>query len=150
MTVKLIGALMLIFCGALTGMTLGKKERQRILLTEQALLFLLTVKQRLSYSTMITSELLQSVFEEIYGEEKFTSLNETVLLNLKEDDRKTVLSALSLIGRSDLKTQENQLSEFILRMEKSLEELKRETPLKQRLLLTVSTMAGVCTAIFLM
>lgn len=93
---------------------------------------------------------MQSVFEEIYGEEKFTSLNETVLLNLKEDDRKTVLSALSLIGRSDLKTQENQLSEFILRMEKSLEELKRETPLKQRLLLTVSTMAGVCTAIFLM
>ncbi|MBR6736542.1 MAG: hypothetical protein IKL92_06765 [Oscillospiraceae bacterium] len=99
---------------------------------------------------MRTRELLRSVCEEIYGGSAKTSVCETVLANLKNEDRETVLCAFALIGKTDLKTQENQLSELILRLERSLEEQKGEAPLRQRLSLTMVTMAGVCTAIFLM
>lgn len=92
---------------------------------------------------------MQSACDEIYGENISESFSETVFSGLKDDDREIVLNALSLIGRADIKTQENQLSEFVLRLERSLEELKSEAPLKQRLSLTVGTMTGVCTAIFL-
>lgn len=148
MTARITGAFIIVICGMLTGMSMAQRERLAVSSTERAILFLVTVRQRLSYSAMRTEELLQSVCEEIYGESK-NGVFETAGKNLREEDRKILFSAFNTVGRFDIMTQESQLSELTSRLAFSLEELRRELSERQRLKFTLGTMAGLCMAVFL-
>lgn len=98
---------------------------------------------------MRTSGLLQSVCEEIYGVSGGSILDTVIGKYLSDDDAKIVKDALELVGRSDINTQENQLTELIARLQTSLDSARSEAPVRRRLSLTLGTMAGLCLAIFL-
>ena len=117
---------------------------------EQAILFLVTVRQKLLYTRMQTEPLLRSVYKEITGDETTENVWDALSPGLEERDILILREIAGLLGRSDAETQRSQLDEAMMRLQRNLPDAREKSPAAERLSLTVGTMAGLSLVILLL
>ena len=117
---------------------------------EQAILFLVTVRQKLLYTRMQTEPLLRSVYKEITGDETTENVWDALSPGLEERDILILREIAGLLGRSDAETQRSQLDEAMMRLQRNLQDAREKSPAAERLSLTVGTRAGLSHVILLL
>ena len=150
-----------------TGIAKAQKCRIRISELEDARAILGTLKQRLAFTLATPKELLQEIyankrfnrcryiakavscFDELGFEKAWiNALNKSEQAFEKEDI--SVLRQLSsILGRSDLMTQQQQMEQLLQQLDKNIENARKQSEEKQRMYISLGTLSGFIAAVIL-